>query len=108
MNQHTLWQMGQLELIGEVRIGVLHESVRTKKKAFYASLDKIEIRDGGLLRSVSASGADLADMIDEVFGMVTKGPEAPILFRWRDDAEFTWDEALGSWRRIDLAFVHPA
>ncbi len=99
-----LWLLGQLELLGDLRIGLMYEPVRTPDKFMYLSIEGVEIGGDGILRSVSAHGGSLEECAAALFFKLTE-LESPDLYIVIDAGKNTrravrWHKGLGSWARI--------
>lgn len=95
-----LWMIGQLELLGELRVGLMHESARTPQKFMYLSIRGVEIGGDGILRSVSAHGASLEECARQLFHDLSQVDDGlyVVIEGYRDSRRAVrWHGGLGSW-----------
>jgi len=95
--QTTLWQIGQLQLLGRIEISVMTDGARVWNRYLAVGLRGVEIVDGGVLRSISAHGSEIDVLIDEVFKRATA--EGTVLRTSRElrTDTFKFDHEFGSW-----------
>ena len=101
-----LYKLGQLELLGEVRVGLMHKSARTPEKFMYLGIYRVEIGGDGILRSVAAHGGSLEECVDKLFAQLTTlGDDLYVVIDgYRDTRRgLRWHDGLGSWVPVEEA-----
>jgi hypothetical protein len=95
--QTTLWQIGQLQLLGRIEFTLMDAGVRTPERYLACGLRGVEIAEGGVERSISAWGTEIDVLIDEVFKLATaEGTVVRTSRELRTDT-FKFNHEFGSW-----------
>lgn len=102
-----LWMLGQLELLGELQIGLMYEPARTPEKFMYLSVRGVEIGGDGILRTVSAHGASLAECAEDLFTRLSELESDDlyvVIDSYKDNRRAVrWHSGLRSWVRVEEA-----
>lgn len=101
-------QLAQLEALGNVEVCITHKSVRTRDRFVGVHVNRVEIGGDGLLTTVSGYGDSIQSAVADLYGKLTTLPDDKYVVRngWSDTREaFRFNDALGTWLRVEEAFV---
>jgi hypothetical protein len=100
-----LFELRQLELLGEVEIGLMHRSCRTPEKFLYLTIRRAEIVHDGIATSIAAHGASPAECIEHLYRRLIELPAEVMIVTeaWQPEKRrsFRYDAGLRSWVRVE-------
>lgn len=94
-----LYILRVLEMLGDIRLGMMNESVRRSDRWMYASLYDVDIVEGGLATSPTVHGSNAEDCVQGLFDRLVQ-VKAPAAIRSQYGL-MRWDSVMGTWLRVE-------
>jgi hypothetical protein len=94
-----LYVLRALELLGEIRLGVMSQSNRRSDRWLYASLYSVEIVECGIATHPSVHGGSAEECVRDLFDSLVQ-VKAPAAIRC-EYGLMRWDTEMGTWLRVE-------
>lgn len=94
-----LYVLKELEMLGDIRLGMMSESVRRADKWMYASFYGVEIIEGGLATSPTSHGGSAEECVRNLFDRLIQ-VKAPAAIR-SAHGFVRWDTEMGAWIKVE-------
>lgn len=94
-----LYILRQLEVLGDIRLGMMSESVRRSDKWMYASLYGVDIVEGGLATSPTVHGSNAEECVRDLFERLVQ-VKAPAAIR-NAHGFVRWDTEMIAWLKVE-------
>lgn len=72
MEHGFMWMLGQLEILGEVELGIMRDGIRSQEIFIHASVKHTTLTDGTIAIGLASNGKSVEECVEKLFREATE------------------------------------